>query len=62
MEMFFRLCLTMTVLIGINFFVIFLWTVILKNKTKNWFDIYIGSVLLSTVAMWFLYMMVSIWI
>jgi len=61
MEVFLNVCLTMSVLVGINLVGVSVHECIFKNRIYYWFRFYIGSVLITTTVMWLVYIIALIW-
>ena len=61
MEVILNVCLTMTVLIGLNLVGVSVHDYIFKNRIDYWFRFYIGSVLITNTVMWLVYIIALIW-
>jgi hypothetical protein len=61
MEVFLNVCLTMSVMVGINLVGVSVHDYIFKSRIDYWFRFYIGSVLITTTVMWLVYIIALIW-
>jgi hypothetical protein len=62
MEVFLNVCLTMSVMVGINLVGVSVHDYIFKNRIDYWFRFYIGSVLITNTFLWLAYILVRVWI